>query len=331
MKSKIKKGIAIAAAAFMVMSVTPALANETLETLPINASIEAEQVLPFFGAYTGIVKEVTEREDKTLFVELESETAGPSNFIISKNTYRVDNVEIKKGQMLAGFYEAGRPMILIYPPQYNIGIVAEIKDNLFVKADRFDKDLVNTDNSLKLNISGHTEIVWENGTQIDWLKAPTTEELAAVLGERRLVVFYDITTKSIPAQTTPKKVIVLSKKESKPVSDVSGFDIEVNGNTITSPKAFKAANGAVMLPVRAITEELGMKVAWKGQAQTVTVGENVSFIMGKKTYQAHELAIELDTAPVFKNGLAYVPMDFFKMVLPLYDANIYEGRIVLNN
>lgn len=336
MKSKIKKAItvtatAVTAIAVMAMSATPVLANEALGTAPVNAPVETAQIVPFFGTYTGIVKEVTERENKSLFVELESETAGPSNFVITKDVYRVDNVEIKKGQTLIGFYENNRPMIMIYPPQYNVSIVAEIKDNLFVEADKFDKDLVNMDNSLKLNISEDTEIVWENGTQISWVKAPTTEELAAALGERRLVVFYDITTKSIPAQTTPKKIIVLSKKESKPVSDVSGFDIEVNGSVITSPNAFKATNGAVMLPVRAITQALGMKVEWKGETKTVTVGENVSFAIENKTYQAYGLDIALETAPVLKDGLTYVPMEFFERVLPLYDANVYEGRIVFNN
>lgn len=331
MKSKVKRTIAVTAAAAMVMSFTPAWANETPETAPLNGSVEAAQILPFFGSYTGIVKEVTEREDKTLFVQLESETAGPSNFIIPKDAYRVDNVEIKKGQTLVGFYESGRPMPAIYPPQYNVSIVAEIKDNLFVEADRFDKNLVNTDNSLKLNISEDTETVWANGTQINWIKAPTAEELTTALGERRLVVFYDITTKSIPAQTTPKKVIVLSKKESEPVGDVSGFDIEVNGNAITSPDAFKAANGTVMLPARVILEALGMKVGWKGETQTITVGENLSFVIGSKTYQAYGSGIELDTAPVLKGGLTYVPMEFFKVVLPLYDADIYEGRIVFHD
>ncbi len=331
MKTTIKRKIAVSVAAAMILTVTPVWANETLDAVPISAPLEEGQVLPFFGSYTGIVQDVTEREDGSLFIQLESETDGPSNFIISENTYRVDNLEIKKGQTLIGFYEGNRPMILIYPPQYNISIVAEVKDNLFVEADRFDKNLVNTDNSLKLNISESTEILWENGTQINWIKEPSAEELAEALAERQLVVFYDVTTKSIPAQTTPKKVIVLSKKESKPVSDVSGFDIEVNGSVITASAPFGAADGTVMVPVRAIAEALGWKVGWKGETQTVFAGEHLSFAIGNKTYQAHGLNIQLDAAPVLKDGVTYVPMDFFERVLPLYDANVYEGRIVLNN
>ncbi|MDX9871876.1 MAG: stalk domain-containing protein [Clostridia bacterium] len=327
MKPTVKKAIAIMAVTVMTMSATITLANETVVE-PINAVIEAAPIVPFFGSYTGIVKEVTERENGSLFVELESETGGPSNFVITQDTYRVNDLEIEKGQTLIGFFENNRPMILIYPPQYNLSVVAEADDKLFVKADKFNKDLVNMDNTLKLNISENTEIVWENGTRINWLKAPSMEELTVVLEDRRLVVFYDITTRSIPAQTTPKKVIVLSKKEAEPVSDVAGFDIEVNGAGIHAANAFRGENDAVLVPVRAIAEAFGVEVSWDAQIQAVTVGENASFIIGSKTYRAYESDMELDAAPVLKDGFSYVPVEFFQRALALRTANVYEGRIV---
>lgn len=328
MKLTVKKAAAVTVMAVMTMSATVALASEIVVT-PINAVIEAAPIVPFFGSYTGIVKEVTERENG-LFVELES-ADGPSNFVITKDTYRVNNLEIAKGQTLIGFYENNRPMIMIYPPQYSLSIVAEVNDKLFVEADKFNKGLVNTDNTLKLNISEDTEIVWENGAQINWIKAPTAEELTAVLEDRRLVVFYDITTKSIPAQTTPKKVIVLSKKEAEPVSDVAGFDIEVNGAVIHAANAFRGENDAVLVPVRAIAEALGAEVRWNGETQAVNVGENAAFVIGSKTCWAYESDIELEAAPVLKDGLSYVPVEFFQKVLPLRVASVYEGRIVFED
>lgn len=330
-KLKIKKTITAAVAAVMVMTAIPACAGETVAPIAGDAPAEISQNVPLFLSYTGTVKEVSERDGNTLFVTLESEADGPANFVINKNTHLIDHLEIKVGQELIGFYESNRPMLLIYPPQYPVSIVAEVKDNLFVEADKFDKDLVNTDNSLKLNISEDTEIVWENGTQMNWVKAPTAEELKAALSERRLVVFYDVSTRSIPAQTTPKKIIVLSKKESAPTGDVSGFDIEVNGKTIAAAPAFRAEDGTVMLPVRAIAEALGIDVGWEGKSQTITVGAAVSFAIGDKSYRAYGAATELAAAPILKDGLTYVPMAFFKTIMPLYDAEIYEGRIVLNN
>lgn len=327
MNLKVKKAIAMMAAAMMLMSATAAMAEE-VTAVTTEAPIEDAQVFPFYGSYTGTVKEVADREDGSIFVTLESETNGPTNFVVTKDTYRVNDVEIKAGQTLIGFYESNRPMIMIYPPQYTISIVAEVKDNLFVEADKFDEDLVNVDNTLKLNISEDTEIVWENGTQITWIKAPTAEELAQAISNRKLVVLYDVTTRSIPAQTTPKKVIVLSKQEAEPVSDVSGFDVEANDVVLEEVKAFQAENGSVMVPVRVVAEALEFEVGWNGETKSVTVGENASFIIDNTTYRAWAEDVKLDSAPVLKDGVTYVPMEFFQKVLPLRTANVYEGRIV---
>lgn len=322
-----KKVLALVVAAVMSMSAMTALAEEVVieaTNVPIE---EPAPIFPFFGSYTGTVKEVTKRDNGDVFVVLESEEGGPSNFVITETTSLIGGLELKEGQTLTGFYENNRPMILIYPPQYNVSAVVEAQENLFVKADRFDKDLVSSDNMLKLNISEDTEIVWENGTQINWIKAPTSEELTDVLGDRKLIAFYDVSTKSIPAQTTPKKVVVLSGKEAEPVSDVSGFDIEVNAKVIAAPSAFQEEE-TVMVPLRAIAESLGLAVEWDSEKQSVTVGDNAVLVIGSKSYHAYETDIEMTAAPILRDGSTYVSMEFFKIITP---ANVYEGRIVFGN
>ncbi len=67
-----------------------------------------------------------------------------------------------------------------------------------ITVDYFNRSLVNSDNTLKLNISDSTDIVLENGQMYD-----------GNLANRNLIVIYGNTTRSIPAQTTPKKVIVM--------------------------------------------------------------------------------------------------------------------------
>jgi hypothetical protein len=67
-----------------------------------------------------------------------------------------------------------------------------------VKVDFFNNDLVSSDGNLKLNLVPTTEIILTNDQPFD--KYP---------GNRNLIVVYGPTTKSIPAQTTPYKIIVL--------------------------------------------------------------------------------------------------------------------------
>lgn len=95
-------------------------------------------------------------------------------------------------------------MLAIYPPQYNPEvIIVETKEMGSVEVDFFNKDLVDTENNLKLNVGEDTKLASATG------KAVKVDDLK----EQHLVVFYTIATMSIPAQTPPSKVIVLDTIE----------------------------------------------------------------------------------------------------------------------
>ena len=85
-----------------------------------------------------------------------------------------------------------------------------------IKVDKFDSDLVSGDKTLKLKLSDETEIEWLNGIKIFFFVKPTPEQLADLIANKKLIVFYGATTKSIPAQTTPTKIIVLEDPDINP-------------------------------------------------------------------------------------------------------------------
>jgi hypothetical protein len=66
-----------------------------------------------------------------------------------------------------------------------------------VKADYFNSQLVSSDGALKLNIVPSTHIILKNDQPYN-----------GSLMNRNLIVLYGASTKSIPAQTTPYKIIV---------------------------------------------------------------------------------------------------------------------------
>ena len=78
-----------------------------------------------------------------------------------------------------------------------------------IKVDRFGQTLLSSDQTLKLNIGDTTEIILQDG-----------KPFAGELANRDLVVFYDVATRSIPAQTTPQKVVVLSGEADPPAYDL---------------------------------------------------------------------------------------------------------------
>ncbi|HLO10776.1 MAG TPA: hypothetical protein VK190_00820 [Pseudoneobacillus sp.] len=120
------------------------------------------------------------------------------NFVVEPNTYFVDHVMVGVGDRVTGFYDANAPVPLIFPPQYRALIMAKETPFQFVKVDFFNNQLVSSDGLLQLNISPWTPILLENGQP--FTRIPTN---------RNLIVVYGATTKSIPAQTTPFKIIVI--------------------------------------------------------------------------------------------------------------------------
>jgi len=303
----------------MIFSTVPAMASE------IDNVEQSPQ--PFYFSFTGTVKELEDKNDGLIRVYLEKEDGTPAYFILSDDTYYVNNVEIVPGKEITGYYESGKPMILIYPPQYSIDIVAPVIENGFIKADKFDSSLLSRDKTLKLNISEDSEIFWENGVVMNWFKAPTISELELALSNRQLIVFYNFTTKSIPAQTTPSKVIVLSEQ-----IDDSMINIYVNDILLENKTSYIDENGITMLPVRAISEALGYDVSWNNQERSVNIGNNTVFKIGINSYtNSQSQSKTLETAPIIKNDRSFVPLSFFKEILNVKVTDFFENTVVIND
>lgn len=123
---------------------------------------------------------------------------GIVNFVVSKETYIENNFKLTAGIKITAFYDAIRPVPLIYPPQYQAVAVVQMASQPNITLAYFNADLISADNSLKLNLTPDTEILTSNG-----------QEYYCSIGDRLLLVYYYFTTRSIPAQTTPYKIIVI--------------------------------------------------------------------------------------------------------------------------
>ncbi|MFE4764037.1 hypothetical protein [Bacillus mycoides] len=120
------------------------------------------------------------------------------NFVVKPNTYFIDYATVAIGDKVSGFYDANAPVPLIFPPQFQAIVMAKYKPHQNVKVDYFNEQLESGDGKLKLNISPSTQILLTNG-----------QFFTGNLVNRNLIAIYGLTTMSIPAQTTPYKIIVL--------------------------------------------------------------------------------------------------------------------------
>lgn len=131
-------------------------------------------------------------------ISVENKSGAIVNFVVSPTTYFVDHVMVDVGDWVTGFYDANAAVPYIYPPQLNAIIMAKNTRYQSVKVDYFNSALVSSDNTLRLNIAPSTQILLENDQA--FTRNPAN---------RNLIVVYGITTMSIPAQTTPYKIIVM--------------------------------------------------------------------------------------------------------------------------
>lgn len=122
---------------------------------------------------------------------------GIINFTINSETLVIDSRQLRSGMKVAAFYDSSLPIPMIFPPQYLAKIITVIGRNETVMLNYFDRNLIAADGSLRLNLSRNTIVKTVNG-----------QTVTCNLTNRFLLVYYTITTASIPPQTTPRKIVL---------------------------------------------------------------------------------------------------------------------------
>lgn len=361
-----KNLITIITAAAMLVSTAAVFAEEIPEDL-LNQPASAEDnlpdpviqgdvmlisgnvntVSPSYISNAVIVTEVTETGFSTTTDEKEAENPEKTiNYTVSDNTVVLGYAngdlkkveDIKKGDKITVYSNAYSPAPLIMPPQYQADVIfvednAEISSERFVDVDTYvkgeDEMLVNVSNTLALNIADNTEIVDREGKKTD----------AKDLDKKDLAVIYSTSTRSIPAQTTPIKVVVLgenemalkaleaAKTEATPAPEATPEATEkpVDYTTVTSISVGEKVianiykeNNTLMVPLREIAETFGFTVEWDGATKSIMLNGGIySLKIGENAYGVGKMMPEaLNAAPEIKSDdLTYVPIEYFTEIL----------------
>jgi hypothetical protein len=294
---KMAKIIPIAMTALLVGST--AIAATTFAIT--GEATEQEQVQPVFIKITGTIESVDVREKARYYSIKEGENT--NTLVVTADTLVFDNtgkkVELKKGDKIMAHSYANKPMPLIYPAQYSPEIVIVETEAMGIAAvGTFDKNLLDANLSLKLHISEETELSSVSGKKVK----------VADLAEKNSLVFYTITTRSIPAQTTPHKVVVLDHREP---------DQEIATNSVIDEiiaKDFYEVEGTKMVPLRLLAEKLGYKVDTTGKGAIISKGpQTYTITRGEKAYGYNKALRYFEVAPtLLEPGKTYVPVQFIQ-------------------
>ena len=312
---KMKKVIPFAMSALLIGSaaVTPtALANGGEAVVTSEVQNTEAQVQPTFIKVTGTIEHVEVRDNATYYTTKEGENTNV--FVVNKDTLVFDNtgkeVKLKKGDKVTAYNYGNKPMLAIYPPQYNPEvIIVETEAMGSVAVGTFDENLLNEEYSLKLNVSEETDISSVSGKDVT----------VADLPEQNLLVFYAITTRSIPAQTPPTKVIVLDNigQEAGEVGPAEEADPTEAAVQAIIESDFHEVEGTKMVPLRLIAEELGYKVESTGYGAIVSKGAlSFTITRGQKMYGYNKALRQFEVAPaLLEPTKTYVPVTFVEDLL----------------
>lgn len=278
----------------------------------------------------GIIKTTTDVNNK-------DDQNNTVNLKITDDTLVYDNLGNKKalsdltdGSKITVFTGSYEPTPLILPVQYtaNVIIINGDKEGN-VNADTYladEEGYTNAANTLKIAAADDTKIVDKD-----------EKEYKGDLDKNDLIVFYGVSTKSIPAQTTPTKVVVLGENK------IALKQIEAAKNATPAPTAAPevtetpqvsyaglvnvvigdknvsdvyAKDNTTMVPLREVAEAAGFTVTWDAENRAVILNDGVySLKIGENSYvKGKMMPLTLSAAPEIVNDLTYVPAEFFAEV-----------------
>lgn len=320
-----KKIGAVALTALLAGSAwTPFAVQANEDVIQVENDEEVKDASDFMRA-TGVITNI-ENRDNDLMVTVESEEGLITIFRIqdktllfnSGTTEEIQSADLKKDMKVEAYYDKNKPMILIYPAQITpeLFFVMDEEKPSSIKVGKFDEDFLSLDKELKLNIGEETTIVNQQGEKI------TKDELTG----KELAVFYSITTRSLPPQTPPDKIVALD-----PLTD-EGTD-EEGEETPESPETPEIPNtivnmiendhymkdGVKMIPLRKVAEELGYTVKSQPKVNgAILTKENRSFTItrGELTYGFNKSLKKFEAAPELHEwNKTYVSEDFLEALL----------------
>ncbi|MBQ8185184.1 MAG: hypothetical protein IJ036_05300 [Lachnospiraceae bacterium] len=155
--------------------------------------------MPTYATVIGTITRITnqERDCCERMISLRTDQ-GTVNVLLTADTLVVDSRTLQVGMRIAAFYDFNAPVPLIYPPQYRALIIAVLQPGDQVFIGLFNRNLVSADNTLRLQMGPRTQITTGNG-----------QNCRCCPENHTLLVIYTNSTRSIPAQTTPRRVVVI--------------------------------------------------------------------------------------------------------------------------
>lgn len=289
-------------------------------------SDETEPSESRFTEIKGYISELTPLgKNMSLLVKKSGETTEEDSRIIFNLSVDTPILDYKTGQVIqfedlnlnqsiTVIVPSNAPMALSMPPRMNAyAVIVDSDKDLSVKVERFDESFLSYAGDLQLNISKDTAIInLEN-------KTLTSEEIVG----KNVAVFYGATTRSLPPQTTPSRIVVLpdlpsdleQTEEEAIVPEVPKLPTAKEIIEGLGENDVNVLTGNKFVPLAYIAKALGYEAEWIEETKSVHLIRNgeteYSLTIGKTEYIHKDGARTFEVAPVIIDSRTYVEVSFF--------------------
>ena len=248
------------------------------DIIPISA-VEVNEVTKDYTTEGGKITSITTKtvedvEYATIVVENDNMgmvfTTKVSTVVYDSKDGSIKTVkDLTEGMEITAVLPANSIMTMSLPPMTPDALAFVInQEGTSVKVDKFDDELLSEDKTLMLNIAEDTSIVSVTGSR----QILTAEDIK----DSNALVIYGATTRSLPAQTTPIKVVLL------PEEIVKEEVVEDTTQPVPEPKAVSA-----LVALREVSVSAGFEVKWTSNEAPVVIekdGTSIEVTLGSTKF-----------------------------------------------
>lgn len=227
-----------------------------------------------------------------------------------KPTEALSLKDVKVGMTITAIMDKNAPTTLSLPPITNgaRGFILN-SDKGFTDLSVYNDELVNESNTLKLNISETTPIINVNGAKMRY----SADDLKG----SECLVLYTVSTRSIPAQTTPQLVMIMNTAQDlKDHQSSQPTDQAVKSDTAkptTEKSETMKPEDVVFTTLRDKAEAKGYEVKWNKTDQSIQLTKGdiaVTLKIDDTKYTVGDQVLTMKDAPQLKNGTTFVSKEF---------------------
>lgn len=175
---------------------------------------------------------------------------------------------------------------------------------------------------------GSVRVLNVNETQYVTLLPEVYPEAAELKPGDKMLLWYEISTLSLPGQATATKAVLLQQGLADINISTTAGVIALNGKELADVKLVNK-NNTLYVPLRAVAEALGFTVTWNQDAQTAVVYDgprSAVCTIGSNDYGKQRMRIKLQNKPELIDGVTMVPVEMLDYVMG-YSVKVSAAHI----